>query len=158
MKVHLDNMSRNAINLIQGNGIQSNNKVISYLYESFKASAMNEINDYNYKLKSGLLNPQDFNNINNTVVSQYNYAISLVRYLDNSFKNIENNAVKYSSIYNAIIGKYPGLTISFKTDFQTTNAYYIIKSQKFVIKSSNSESNIEEIDLNTFFSEVNHLF
>ena len=157
-KAELDNISSNSKEEVQNNTFVGSNKIVSYLSQSFKWAAVKELNDFNYRLKIGQINPNEFYQINRTCVNQFNYAINSCKILNDKFIKLENDQQRYSEVYNSILNEFKGLEIIYKSIFFETRNYLNLNEQAFKIRKLNQNNEIEEIDIYSFFYQVNSLF
>jgi hypothetical protein len=156
-KAELDKITNDNIANLSSRYINTDHEIVSKLFEAFKSSAIEELRNYNYYLKSGQLNPLDFNLINSNCVNQFDAAVGSLNSLNYRLNQINRYSESYRNVNNAIFSYLNNSDIKFNTVYQKSGRYNIALSQSYLISIRESYGQVSNPSIQSFFSKINSL-
>ncbi len=152
-KAELENISTNSINTVSSLNVISDKPIVKYLCLSFQQSAINELEIYNRLLKQGLLDPSQFNYLNNNCVSQYYKANNYCNQLDLKLSLIDANSNNNGATIKTLTDYVNNSDIRFYTDYRETRRYAMIMSQLYSITVNGTD----KMGLDYYFGNLNKI-
>jgi hypothetical protein len=156
-KAELDRNTSESINSVSSNNVLSSHEVVTYLNQVFQSATIAELQNYNYMLKNGQIDPVDFSSINYKCVSEYNFAMDYCNSVNYKLDQLNPNSEQYKNACNSIFSYIRNSEIRFNTTFQDNRRYKRVISQSFFITARDNSGNLENLTVVWFMINLKGL-
>lgn len=153
-KAELDRNTSESINSVSSNNVLSSHEVVTYLNQVFQSVTIAELQNYNYMLKNGQIDPADFSSINYNCVTQYKYAIDYCNSINYKLNLMNPNSDAYKIAYNSIVDYLRKSDIKFNTTFQDNRRYKKVTGQSFFVTVNDGNGLIDHPSLDWFIYNI----
>ena len=134
-KAELDRVTSDNISFVSSKTSTSLHSSVNYLHLVLQQVIVNELQNYNYLLKQGQIDPAQFTSINTNCTSQFNNALNYCNQLDAKLNLIDKNSAAYRKSDSDMFNYIESCTINFNTVYQETRKYKMVISQSYLIKT-----------------------
>jgi hypothetical protein len=156
-KIELDRISNDNIINVSSRNIMTSHTVVESLLGAFKSATINELQNYNYQLKNGMINPDEFSQINFNCVNQFNYAIDYLNSLNYKLNLIDRSSASYSNSISSISEYLSRSGVLFNTTYQNVRRYKMVTNQSYLIQTQNISGIQESVSMTQFFTNLKTL-
>jgi hypothetical protein len=153
-KAELDRNTSESINSVSSNNVSSSHEVVTYLNQVFQSATIAELQNYNYMLKNGQIDPADFSSINYNCVAQYKYALDYCNSINYKLNLMNPNSDAYKNAYNSIVDYLRKSDIKFNTTFQDNRRYKRVTGQSFFVTVNDGNGLIDNPSLDWFVYNI----
>jgi hypothetical protein len=134
-KAELDRVTADNISFVSSKTSTSVHSSVNYLHLVLQQVIVTELQNYNYLLKQGQIDPAQFTSINTNCTSQFNNALNYCNQLDAKLNLIDKNSDAYRKSESDMLNYIESCIINFNTVYQETRKYKMVLSQSYLIKT-----------------------